>query len=249
MAGGTKGVPESVSRHPRAFVTLTAPSFGPVHSRRLSRRARVIPCSCGEQHREHDTRARHPARPGQLRLRRRRALAGPRRGSSGTGSPPHCGGRWPGCSASGSASSATTPGCPTPRSPSTSGAAWSTSTPSSASTARTDPPPHRHPASPATACNAAIRAAVDAAGLTVARPDGAPLALTLGPPGGHPADHPGSSRPARGPGHRRDHRRRPGRLRRQVRHQGHRQERGAPTGRSATSPTSRTSTSATTTAA
>lgn len=29
---GGKGVPESVAVHPRAFVTLTAPSFGPVHT-------------------------------------------------------------------------------------------------------------------------------------------------------------------------------------------------------------------------
>ncbi|WP_239095519.1 replication initiator [Planotetraspora silvatica] len=33
LSGG-KGVPESVSRHPRVFVTLTAPSFGSVHTRR-----------------------------------------------------------------------------------------------------------------------------------------------------------------------------------------------------------------------
>jgi hypothetical protein len=29
---GGKGVPESVAGHPMVFVTLTAPSFGPVHS-------------------------------------------------------------------------------------------------------------------------------------------------------------------------------------------------------------------------
>ncbi len=33
---GGKGVPESVARHPAAFVTLTAPSFGTVHTRRVS---------------------------------------------------------------------------------------------------------------------------------------------------------------------------------------------------------------------
>ncbi|WP_462203388.1 replication initiator [Frankia sp. CcWB3] len=33
LAGG-KGVPETVTGHPAWFVTLTAPSFGPVHSRR-----------------------------------------------------------------------------------------------------------------------------------------------------------------------------------------------------------------------
>lgn len=32
VSGGDKGVPESVSAHPLVFVTLTAPSFGPVHS-------------------------------------------------------------------------------------------------------------------------------------------------------------------------------------------------------------------------
>lgn len=32
VAGGSKGVPESVAEHPMVFVTLTAPSFGPVHT-------------------------------------------------------------------------------------------------------------------------------------------------------------------------------------------------------------------------
>ena len=35
MRGG-KGVPESVAEHPLVFLTLTAPSFGPVHSRRVT---------------------------------------------------------------------------------------------------------------------------------------------------------------------------------------------------------------------
>jgi hypothetical protein len=48
LAGG-KGVPDSVAGHPRLFVTLTAPSFGPVHSSRV-RRGRVQVCQ--------------PARPG-----------------------------------------------------------------------------------------------------------------------------------------------------------------------------------------
>src|SRR3954464_13455451 len=34
MRGG-KGVPETVAEHPMVFLTLTAPSFGPVHSRRV----------------------------------------------------------------------------------------------------------------------------------------------------------------------------------------------------------------------
>jgi Replication initiator protein, pSAM2 len=47
LAGG-KGVPETISGHPRLFVTFTAPSFGPVHSSRV-RRGRVQVC--------------HPVRP------------------------------------------------------------------------------------------------------------------------------------------------------------------------------------------
>lgn len=54
LAGGDKGIPETVTCKPRLFVTLTAPSFGPVHLRRLSTRGRVIPCRCGAHHREHD---------------------------------------------------------------------------------------------------------------------------------------------------------------------------------------------------
>src|SRR3954462_8295627 len=34
MRGG-KGVPETIAEHPMVFLTLTAPSFGPVHSRRV----------------------------------------------------------------------------------------------------------------------------------------------------------------------------------------------------------------------
>ncbi|WP_319463966.1 replication initiator [Micromonospora sp. RTP1Z1] len=43
LAGG-KGIPQSVSAHPAVFVTLTAPSFGPVHTQRTDRHARAIPC-------------------------------------------------------------------------------------------------------------------------------------------------------------------------------------------------------------
>ena len=42
LAGG-KGVPESITTHPCVFATLTAPSFGPVHSRRM-RGKTVLPC-------------------------------------------------------------------------------------------------------------------------------------------------------------------------------------------------------------
>ena len=40
---GGKGVPESVAAHPCVFATLTAPSFGPVHARRM-RGKTVLPC-------------------------------------------------------------------------------------------------------------------------------------------------------------------------------------------------------------
>jgi hypothetical protein len=36
-AGGRKGVPESIRSHPLVFATLTAPSFGPVHTTRADR--------------------------------------------------------------------------------------------------------------------------------------------------------------------------------------------------------------------
>jgi hypothetical protein len=40
---GGKGVPETVTEHPRLFVTFTAPSFGQVHSRKAQGRM-VLPC-------------------------------------------------------------------------------------------------------------------------------------------------------------------------------------------------------------
>jgi len=42
LSGG-KGVPATITEHPCAFATLTAPSFGPVHARR-ERNGRVLPC-------------------------------------------------------------------------------------------------------------------------------------------------------------------------------------------------------------
>ncbi|MEU4823976.1 replication initiator [Actinomadura sp. NPDC023710] len=41
---GGKGVPDTVTQHPAAFVTLTAPSFGPVHSRRTGKAGGVVAC-------------------------------------------------------------------------------------------------------------------------------------------------------------------------------------------------------------
>ncbi|MDN3240853.1 replication initiator [Glycomyces tritici] len=53
-----KGVPVSVATRPTAFVTLTAPSFGPVHNRPGNR-----PCVCGAWHLEADTRLGSPVDP------------------------------------------------------------------------------------------------------------------------------------------------------------------------------------------
>jgi hypothetical protein len=63
LIGGSKGVPESVTSKPRAFVTLTAPSFGAVHTRRLSRNSKAIPCGCGDYHHEDDPRVGSPLDP------------------------------------------------------------------------------------------------------------------------------------------------------------------------------------------
>jgi hypothetical protein len=40
---GGKGIPETIAAHPRLFVTFTAPSFGPVHTRKTQGRL-VLPC-------------------------------------------------------------------------------------------------------------------------------------------------------------------------------------------------------------
>jgi hypothetical protein len=41
---GGKGVPASVATHPAAFVTLTAPGFGVVHTRRTSKTGQAVAC-------------------------------------------------------------------------------------------------------------------------------------------------------------------------------------------------------------
>src|SRR4051795_7648944 len=76
MRGG-KGVPESVAGHPTVFLTLTAPSFGPVHSLRVidgkprrcrpRRKGEVCPhgvsLACGEVHDEDDPQLGEPLCP------------------------------------------------------------------------------------------------------------------------------------------------------------------------------------------
>ena len=79
LAGG-KGIPGTIAAHPCVFATLTAPSFGPVHARRL-RGKTVLPCrsrrdansrrcphgrdiSCPTRHVEGDPRLGQPMCPG-----------------------------------------------------------------------------------------------------------------------------------------------------------------------------------------
>jgi len=75
---GGKGVPEDVRRHPRLFVTLTAPSFGAVHVLRTTPEGMPLPCrprrdapvcvhqrasSCGLRHAPDDPRLGQPLCP------------------------------------------------------------------------------------------------------------------------------------------------------------------------------------------
>jgi hypothetical protein len=75
---GGKGVPETISEHPRLFVTFTAPSFGRVHTRKAQGRL-VLPChpyrqgarcphgnraGCWHRHDEDDPRLGEPLCPG-----------------------------------------------------------------------------------------------------------------------------------------------------------------------------------------
>ncbi|MGK5532111.1 replication initiator [Streptomyces sp. URMC 129] len=60
---GGKAVPEAVRTHPRVFATLTAPSFGAVHSRPTTPTGRRLPCRCGEWHAPDDAALGTPVRP------------------------------------------------------------------------------------------------------------------------------------------------------------------------------------------
>jgi hypothetical protein len=78
-AGGRKGVPESIRSHPLVFATLTAPSFGPVHTTRADRSGGSTRCRptrgtprlcphgrpswCTAIHTEDDPRLGHPLCP------------------------------------------------------------------------------------------------------------------------------------------------------------------------------------------
>ena len=175
---GGKGVPETVTAHPRLFVTFTAPSFGRVHSRKAQGRL-VYPCHPFRQ----GQRCPH-GEPGGL-------LAAPRRGRPQVGgaavcpllpdrrpSPLERPGRaavvadhhLPVSGAGPARRACPRPNCGgwcasrSPRWPSTRSGARSTSTPSSA---WTPPPtaaarpvwPRRRPGSPPSCSSAAVRQA------------------------------------------------------------------------------------------
>ncbi|MFE9465430.1 replication initiator [Streptomyces virginiae] len=57
---GGKDIPEQVANHPRVFATLTAPSYGPVHGRRVNVPVR---CRCGRTHTKSDPRLGTPLDP------------------------------------------------------------------------------------------------------------------------------------------------------------------------------------------
>ncbi|PJN30065.1 replication initiation protein [Streptomyces sp. CB02959] len=61
LSGGKK-VAETVRQHPRAFVTLTAPSFGPVHNRETDN-GTTLRCRCGTHHTENDPALGTPLNP------------------------------------------------------------------------------------------------------------------------------------------------------------------------------------------
>ena len=144
---GGKTVPESVAENPLVFATVTAPPSGrctAAATRRVAATPRTGP--------GHGARTDGPDLPATSTPRTTRRLVSPCARSatttprtwSGSGghrtcgdaSPSRCAGWWPRRSRCPPAGWARSRPCSTPRSPSTSGAAWSTSTPWSASTAR-----------------------------------------------------------------------------------------------------------------
>jgi hypothetical protein len=65
LIGGAKGVPDTITDRPRAFVTLTAPSFGPVHGQPVNRGGKRVPCRCGQYHHDDDPSLGSPLEPGR----------------------------------------------------------------------------------------------------------------------------------------------------------------------------------------
>jgi hypothetical protein len=120
---GGKGVPETISQHPRLFVTFTAPSFGRVHTRKAQGRL-VLPCHPYRQGARcpHGTRVgcwhRHDPDDPAWASRSARPATTPKRRCCGTPWRPSCGVEppspfsvpWPGWSASRRPNCASSPG-------------------------------------------------------------------------------------------------------------------------------------------
>ncbi|MEU8523647.1 replication initiator [Streptomyces sp. NPDC048577] len=62
LSGG-KTVPDTVRTHPRVFVTLTPPSFGPVHNRLATPGGDIRPCRCRKLHDPTDALLGTPLNP------------------------------------------------------------------------------------------------------------------------------------------------------------------------------------------
>ncbi|GGS07412.1 replication initiation protein [Streptomyces nojiriensis] len=62
LSGG-KSVPDTVRTHPRVFVTLTPPSFGPVHNRLTTPGGDIWPCRCRKLHEPKDALIGTPLNP------------------------------------------------------------------------------------------------------------------------------------------------------------------------------------------
>ncbi|MCZ4095689.1 MULTISPECIES: replication initiator [unclassified Streptomyces] len=62
LSGG-KGIPETVSGHPRVFATFTAPSFGAVHNRAKNATGTRLTCKCGHRHTPDDPSLGTPINP------------------------------------------------------------------------------------------------------------------------------------------------------------------------------------------
>ena len=103
--------PRSITAHPCVFATLTAPSFGPVHARRM-RGKTVLPCrprrdanarrcphgrdiSCPTRHVEADPRLGQPMCGDCYDYEARPCCSTPTRGTCGAGSSPTCPATWP----------------------------------------------------------------------------------------------------------------------------------------------------------
>ena len=211
---GGKDVPETIAEHPCVFATLTAPSFGPVHARRM-RGKTVLPCRP-----RRDPHARRCPHGRDISCARRHNPDDPRLGRPLCGDcydytaavavqrrvPETCGAVFvdlpapapgPPRRADPSASSAMSSRSGTSRSPNTRRAASSISTPSSAST-RPARLAATRPFFTAAMLSDAIRPAAAAVPSSPATAPATPVALRFGDPNRPPARPPQTRLPGTG---------------------------------------------------